>query len=63
MKENTSARVLMGVPNSQLTTNVSAKYVKYQLTTMFAGYCHWVISGTEKRQKIVFLFAKLCCFH
>ena len=22
-----------------------------------------VISGTEKNQKIAFLFAKLCCFH
>ena len=25
--------------------------------------CDRVISGTEKRQKIAFLFAKLCCFH
>ena len=24
---------------------------------------HRVISGTEKSQKIAFLFAKLCCFH
>ena len=42
-----------------LSSTALVPFANSNITVM----CHLVISGTDKYQKIAFLFAKLCCFH